>query len=201
MTVGRSTVLADKNAQHAQARPIHITVVYVPVVYGFVLSNIPGLHSRPPALPSEEDETLLVSALPEPPVNGYDLVLHVGAGRRGNLRIEKFAHKLGYDVPDVEGKLPPRVNIDMDGASRVRGTSGPGNTEDDAERFERDRMGAKVVPYGESTLRGFGKGYEEFAEELGTEIDVDKLIENLKKSGVKVSVFQKYLNADTGRLK
>ncbi|KIJ18784.1 hypothetical protein PAXINDRAFT_71146, partial [Paxillus involutus ATCC 200175] len=42
--------------------------------------------------------------------------------------------------------------------------------------------------------RGFGKGYESFPEEIYTDIDVEKLVHHLKKSGVE----QIYSSLDAG---
>lgn len=179
ITLDGEDVVAADMSKPQRPRAIHITALYVPVTYDFVLSRIPGLHSRPPVLPLAEEEPPIV-ALPEPPANGYDLVVHVGAGSTGNLKVEKLGHKLGYSIPDVDGKLPPIVDAHAPGSGK--------GTEHVAERFERDRAGISDASNGDAAVRGFGEGYEEFAEELKTDIDVDKLVEKLKEAGVDVSI-------------
>ena len=42
--------------------------------YEAVLEIVPGLHQRPPVLPAPDDPLLV---LPEPPKQGFDLVLHI----------------------------------------------------------------------------------------------------------------------------
>ncbi|TDL21721.1 peptidase C15, pyroglutamyl peptidase I-like protein [Rickenella mellea] len=86
------------------ARAIHITALQVPVTYSDVLSIVPGVHARPPILPSSTD------LFPQPPSGGYDFVLHVGVAPSGTLRIERLAHKLGYGLPDADNKMPPDLN-------------------------------------------------------------------------------------------
>jgi hypothetical protein len=64
------------------------------------------------------------------------------------------------------------------------------------ERMERARLSEYLieppVDGTEPPKRGFGKGYESFPEEIFTEIDVEKLVHHLKKSGVEVRVTYVY---------
>ncbi|KAL4251568.1 peptidase C15 family protein [Abortiporus biennis] len=123
--------------------PIQVTALQVPVTYDAVLSTIPGIHARPPSIPS------LDATAASPPADGYDFVFHVGVAGKGP-RLEKLAHKTGYDeAQDVDGKYAPIVK---DSSGRI--------------------------------TRGFAKGYENFDEILRTDIDVDGLVENLKKKGI-----------------
>lgn len=159
-------------------REIRITTLCVPVTYEDVLSIVPGLHARPPLLPPIED------AFPPPP-GGYDLVLHVGVAGRGPLRIERTGHKFGYNMKDANGCHAPIVRVAHDEASRGPSEPSP------AARVERARLGLDIkgpIDNGEPPKRGFGKGYESFAEEIYTDVDVEKLVNDLKKSGVEVSV-------------
>ena len=55
-------------------RAIHISTLQIPVSYEAVLAIVPGIHQTPPALPNPEDPDL---SLPDPPKQGFDLVLHV----------------------------------------------------------------------------------------------------------------------------
>ena len=114
------------------------------------MENVPGLHKRPPVLPSMSDPSIPV------PENGYDFIFHVGVSGRGPIRIERVGHKYGYNrtLPDTDGQLGPIV----------KPADGPG-----AE-----------------PLRGFGLGYEEFPDELSTDVDVSALVAHLQKAGVEV---------------
>lgn len=159
-------------------REIRITALNVPVTYGDVLSIVPGLHARPPLLPPLEN------AFPPPP-NGYDLVLHVGVAGRGPLRIERVGHKFGYNMKDANGCHAPVVRVAREEASRGPSEPSP------EERLERARLGYDIegpIDGAEPPKRGFGKGYESFSEEIYTDVDVEKLVHHLKKSGVEVSV-------------
>ena len=79
----------------------------------------------------------------------------------------------------------PIVRVAGDEASRRPSVPSP------AERMERARLGYEIegpIDGGEPPKRGFGKGYELFPEEIYTDVDVEKLVHHLKKSGVEVSV-------------
>ncbi|THG94447.1 hypothetical protein EW145_g8137, partial [Phellinidium pouzarii] len=177
VTVNQPEVLSDAASKKSQ-RPIHITTIEIPVTYSAVLSTVPGLHARPPTLPTSTDLALTDdSAAPLPPADGYDLVLHVGAGARGDLHVEKLGHKLGYNMPDVDGKLAPVV-------AQCRDVDDSGE-EDPAERFDHERIVDVGKGEGEEhVMRGFAEGYEAYNEELTTGIDVDELVKSLKESGV-----------------
>lgn len=182
-SASKPVVVEDQQAisEHPSSqknKPIHITVLKVPVVYESVLSIVPGLHSQPPVLPPSDNEGLPDG--PPPPAEGYDLIVHVGVAGPGSMRIEKLAHKYGYDLPDAEGKFAPEIK-------RVSGTRSVGGISV-AEYYERARLNYDLErPIGEYALRGFGKGYEPFDEELKTDIDGDKLVEYLHSVGVDVS--------------
>jgi hypothetical protein len=55
-------------------RAVHLSTLQIPSSYESVLAIVPGLHQRPPVLPEPKDPLL---ALPAPPKQGFDLVLHV----------------------------------------------------------------------------------------------------------------------------
>ncbi|KAF9241513.1 hypothetical protein BU15DRAFT_87108 [Melanogaster broomeanus] len=168
-------------------RNIHITTLEVPVTYEGVLSIVPGLHARPPILPSTEDFCSTAS----PPPGGYDLILHVGVAGRGPLRMERVGHKFGYNMKDANGCHAPIVRIKREEGGR--GSSEPS----EAERMERVRLGYDIeclIDGSEPPKRGFGKGYEPFPEEIYTDVDVEKLVHHLKQSGVE----QIYSSLDAG---
>ncbi|GBE88174.1 hypothetical protein BKA93DRAFT_799116 [Sparassis latifolia] len=153
------------------SRQMHITVLEIPTVYTSVLSILPGLHARPPVLPPSTHPEFPPAS---PPKDGYDLVFHVGVASRGSIRVEKLGHKYGYDLPDAEGKQAPVV-----AASAPKEVP----ADSDAARAERERPG-EIGGAGPTRIRGFGKGYEAFPEEIHTLIDVETLINNVKSLGV-----------------
>lgn len=170
---------------------IHITVLEVPVSYQAVLNTVPGLHARPPVLPRPNDPAF---AIPPPPANGYDFIFHIGVAGRGPLRIERIGHKNGYRMKDADGEYAPIVHLPKD---PIRDSA-----DAELERMERMLVGASLPgpsgPEGPGPAevmeippvpnRGFGKGYENFPDELSTEIDVPKLIVHLKENGIDVRV-------------
>lgn len=92
----------QKGPPKSRIRYLRISTILVPMEYEEVLEIIPGLHARPPRLPPSDSEQ--TPANPPPPKNGYDLMFHVGVTGRGALRMEKIAHKLGYNMKDRLGK-------------------------------------------------------------------------------------------------
>ena len=191
---------------HSQPRPIHITTLKVPVTYEGVLSVVPGLHARPPVLPPSAPEDCA-----RPPESNYDFVFHIGVAGRGPLRMERISHKLGYHMKDATGKLAPVVKVSSKDFSRRgdpvgpmpaggvgAGTSGSGgmhvgggNLPSAAEIIERERLGIDHVEGGDTNLRptrGFGATYETFPDEITTNIDVTRLVHDLKRSGIEVSL-------------
>lgn len=174
---GKAITLEDRTGE---SRPIHITAIEVPMAYDAVLNTVPGLHARPPVLPIDKTRMFV-----DPPASGYDLIFHVGVAGRGPLRMERLGHKLGYHMKDASGKLATIVK------SSPKDNPGP----DDrllAENIERERLGMEIVesPGGETTARptrGFGVGYDSISDELMTDIDVLRLVQDLKRSGTEVS--------------
>lgn len=170
-------VLKEEN--HSRIRPIHISALEIPVSYEAVLAVVPGLHARPPVLP--ESERLL---FPPPPPGGYDFMFHIGVAGRGPLRMERQGHKLGYHMKDADGKLASVVRSSPKDFSRRA---------DDpliAENIERERLGMDIVEaIGDTVVRptrGFGSAYENFPDEIPTELDVTRLVQDLKRSGIEV---------------
>ena len=184
-------------------QPIHITTLKVPVVYQDVLDIVPGLHARPPHLPPDAPE----DCVPPPPGN-YHFVFHIGVAGRGPLRMERLGHKLGYHMKDAKGKLAPIVRVSPKDFSRHGDPvgSGPGGEPTAlvermdgggvagltmAESMERERLGMSDIveagdPQAVRPTRGFGIGYETLPDEITSDIDVTRLVHDLKKSGVEV---------------
>jgi hypothetical protein len=162
-----------------QIRPIHISVLQIPVSYEAILDIVPGLHARPPVLPQSD------VPFPPPPEKGYDFIFHIGVAGRGPLRMEKLGHKLGYHMKDADGKLAPIVRSSPKDFSRRPDDPTP------AENLERERLGMDMVESsttgGDNSVRpnrGFGPAYENFPDELPTDIDVTRLVQDLKRSGI-----------------
>ncbi|KAG5342907.1 hypothetical protein C0989_005855 [Termitomyces sp. Mn162] len=176
-----TTLYPDPTAAgtRGRPRPIHISALEIPVIYEAVLADVPGLHSRPPILPHTVRDSF-----PPPPPSGYDFIFHIGVAGRGPLRMERQGHKLGYHMKDADGKLAPLARSTPKDFSR---------RPDDhlAENLERERLGLEMVEHiGSDTsarpTRGFGVQYESFPDELPTEIDVTRLVQDLKQSGIEV---------------
>ncbi|KAF8163750.1 hypothetical protein B0H34DRAFT_696675 [Crassisporium funariophilum] len=181
-------VQSDKTAAAGGRRAIHITTLQIPVVYESVLETVPGLHARPPILP----ESALPDTLP-PPHTSYDFMFHIGVAGRGPLRMERVGHKLGYHMKDASGKL----------ASVTRSSPKDFSRRDmhevtAAENAERERLGMDIVETGGDSIarptRGFGSAYETFSDEITTDIDVTRLVQDLRRSGVE----QIYTSMDAG---
>ena len=175
---------------------IHITALELPVTYKAVRTYVPGLHARPPVLPQPNDPSLI---MPPPPINGYDFILHTSVAGRGALRLEKVCHKFGYRMKDAEGQYAPTVQLPKEGPPT-----------EEFERLERERLllmsydgssdesgmqqvgergeGHSVSDVEHQPNRGFGQGYENYPDELYTEIDVARLIHHLKETGLDVRI-------------
>ncbi|KAF9461330.1 hypothetical protein BDZ94DRAFT_1283562 [Collybia nuda] len=188
--LSNSTTIDDQNIvsdDHSRRRPIHISALQIPVSYDAVLNIVPGLHARPPILPNSQ-----ANILPSPPESGYDFIFHIGVAGRGPLRMERQGHKLGYHMKDGDGKLASVVRSSPKDFSR--------RAEDTlvAENIERERLGMDIIETGGDSVvrptRGFGSAYENFPDEITTEVDVTRLVQDLKRSGVE----QIYTSMDAG---
>ena len=171
----------DDNARSTEsrpARPIHISALEIPVSYEAVLEVVPKLHTRPPVLPDHEG-----SFFPPPPASGYDFVFHIGVAGRGSLRMERQGHKLGYQMKDANGKLAPVAHSSPKDFMRRPDVS-------IMEHMERERLGLDMLETSGDTsirpARGFGTSYDNFPEEIMTEIDVSRLVQDLRRSGFEV---------------
>ncbi|EPT05059.1 hypothetical protein FOMPIDRAFT_1156605 [Fomitopsis schrenkii] len=162
--------------------PIHITLAQIPMTYSGVLATVPGLHARPPVLPRCPDPDL---AMPPPPEHGYDFILHVALAGRGPLRFEKLAHKHGFAMKDAGGQYAPALPKEHNMTTATEAA--------EIERMSMEMHLQGMIPSsapdeGHGTHdgpeippnRGFGKGYENFSEEIHTDIDVAKLTHFLK---------------------
>jgi len=155
-------------------RRIHITSLHVPVTYKDVLEIVPGLHARPPALPSS------VTDVRTPPSDGYDFILHVGVAPPDLMRLESRGHKLGYNKRDNDDELAPIVEDALtSGFDRTKGPS-------EAEKAEGERLKNRGKDSSsDRVVRGFGTGYEKFDDELISDLDASELVDALKAGGYK----------------
>ncbi|KAF9053099.1 hypothetical protein BJ165DRAFT_1400442 [Panaeolus papilionaceus] len=206
-----------------EPRPIHITTVCIPVVYESVLEIVPGLHARPPNIPAKlfAVEGL---PMPESLPQAFDFMFHVGVAGRGPLRMERLGHKFGYHMKDASGRYAQVVKVQSKDFSRqnaampgvappVPGSPG-GMSASGSNNWQAGSLhgglaqnpnfgegGSGGVGFGESSgdifarpTRGFGLPYEAFPEEITTDVDVTRLVYDLKQNGVE----QIYTSMDAG---
>jgi len=193
-TILQTNVPADATITGDRRRPIHISTLQIPVIYEAVLETVPGLHARPPILP----DSMPPDCLP-PPKTSYDFMFHIGVAGRGPLRLERVGHKLGYHMKDATGKLAALVRSTPKDFSRRDHTDALSFAAENAERerLGMDPMETQLSVGGDSIIRatrGFGPAYETFPDEITTDIDVSKLVQELRRSGIE----QIYTSMDAG---
>jgi pyroglutamyl-peptidase len=162
---------------------IHISALQIPSTYDAAFDCVPALHARPPVIPPSNPKVA------PPPANGYDFILHVGIAGRGPFRIERLAHKLGYRMKDSSNQYAPIIEF-LPEVNPLEPSQ--------AEILNQMRISsanlAIMGPVGpvdttiDHHVRGFGKGYELFAEDLHTMIDVEHLVYAMKEQGVEVCI-------------
>ena len=186
-TILHTDIPSDATIVGDRQRPIHISTLQIPVIYEAILDIVPGLHARPPILP----ESMPSDTLP-PPKTSYDFMFHIGVAGRGPLRLERVGHKLGYHMKDATGKLAALVRSTPKDFSRRDNTNSLSFAAENAERerLGMDPMETQTFVGGDSIVRatrGFGSAYETFSDDITTDIDVSKLVQELRRSGVEVS--------------
>ena len=176
-----------------QPRHIHLSSLQLPPTYDAVLDYVAGLHARPPLIPPTNPPTTVVAP---PPESGYDLIFHIGLAGRGPFRIERLAHKTGYRMKDSFNQHAPIVDFLPESNNN---TVEPSQVEIlDQMRVSSASM-AIVGPQSpidtsiDQPVRGFGKGYESFGEDLHTIIDVEHLVLGMKEQDVEVGLFSSFL--------
>lgn len=124
-------------------RNIHIQSLNLPVVYANTLEVVPRIHGQRPASPyakTQVDEKGPSDGAQgdgqhsypsgygprlQHPAGGYDLVIHVGVGLNGGVRIEKQAHKEGYKKLDAfVREAPPSDHPPSEGGGFGKGYEG-----------------------------------------------------------------------------
>jgi hypothetical protein len=174
-------------------RHIHLSCLQLPATYDAVLDYVAGLHARPPIIPPTNPPT---TVMVPPPEHGYDLIFHIGLAGRGPFRLERLAHKTGYRLKDSFNQYAPIVDFLPE-----PNTAEPSQVEIlDQMRVSSASM-AIVGPQSpidttiDQPIRGFGKGYESFGEDLHTTIDVEHLVVGMKEQGVDVGTFSSPLSS------
>lgn len=144
------------------------------------------MHLRPPVLPEQVRDEFL-----KPPPNGYDLMFHIGLAGRGPLRLERCGHKLGYNMKDAKSRYAPLVIPQPKDFSR-RGPDGRPVAL--IERAERERLAnselSTNVPGDSSAKQNHGFGgpsYDNFTDELNTDLDVSRIIQDTRQLGIEAS--------------
>ncbi|KAK0241913.1 peptidase C15 pyroglutamyl peptidase I-like protein [Armillaria nabsnona] len=164
---------------------IRISTLEIPVEYETIMKIVPGLHARPPVLPEQAQGNPL---FPAPPERGYDFIFHIGAAGRGPLRMEKLAHKTGYHMKDASGNYAPTSNTkkseEVNGAAAAAGVV---VVPEGQPRLPSSEIPPETAPLDSFTSRvhrGYGHGYERFTDELLTDIDVTRLVQDMKLAGI-----------------
>jgi pyroglutamyl-peptidase len=164
---------------------VHISSLQIPPTYDAVLDFVPRIHARPPIVPP-------TAKIAPPPEHGYDFVFHIGLAGRGPFRIERLAHKAGYRLKDSLNQHAPVIEF-LPEPTALEPSQG--------EMLERMRANMAIMgptsPIDTAVdhpVRGFGKGYELYGEDLQTMIDVERLVYALKEQEVEVTVFSSFAN-------
>lgn len=129
---------ASCSSEQGSAR---IQCLQLPVHYGSILDVVPRIHGRTPGGEEEgrfwrdpgldaefggkQDHSYPDGYPVDHPESGWDVVLHVGVGRSGPLRVETLAHKIGYTKPDATGTLAPLIHALSTPTELVRGFGTP----------------------------------------------------------------------------
>ncbi|KAM0746524.1 peptidase C15, pyroglutamyl peptidase I-like protein [Meredithblackwellia eburnea MCA 4105] len=107
--------------------PIHIKAVNLPVTYKAVLDALEDIYS--------------------PTSERYDLILHVGVGLPGGLKLEQRARRWGYNNNDAKGELAPMGKEGLRGYPGEKwdglASSGP-----DGEEIRTVVQADKVIEFG-----------------------------------------------------
>jgi pyrrolidone-carboxylate peptidase len=178
-------VVHDHASPPINSRPIHITSLYVPVSYQAVLDVVPGLHAHPPVIPPPRPEDNMIF-VPPPTDRQYDFILHVGVAGRGPLRIERQAHRSGYQMKDNDGNYASLTS------TKDFRRHGPPEGIKLIQDYTHDVGIDSIGP----PQRGFGDGYDG-PEEMMTQIDATTLVQDLKISGIE-DMQDVYTSMDAG---
>ncbi|KAK0195289.1 peptidase C15 pyroglutamyl peptidase I-like protein [Armillaria mellea] len=171
---GPAPAILNEETKRLPPAEIRISTLEIPVEYETIMKIVPGLHARPPVLPEQAQGNPL---FPVPPERGYDFIFHIGVAGRGPLRMEKLAHKTGYHMKDASGNYAPTSNTKKS-EERLR---------KDNPRLPSNEIAPEAALLDNFTSRvhrGYGHSYERFTEELLTDIDVTRLVQDMKLAGI-----------------
>lgn len=179
-------------------KKVYIQTIQTSVAYSHLLDLIPRIHGSKPSSPEAkifyDTESVRFdpktglgpqgngSPFPEgyrdiiiPKKGFFDHVIHIGVGYPDLVQIETGGHKRGYQMLDVKKEKAP-IATDQTSTYRREPKLTP------AEERERENMQSETTNgHSSDPIRGFGKGYEQFPDEMFTQNDVPALIEWLQK--------------------
>ncbi|CAO1618905.1 unnamed protein product [Jaminaea pallidilutea] len=182
-------------------RKIRVQSINLPVLYHSTLDTIPRLHGLKPSSPHARADTDprgpqdgaqgRGSSYPEGwqvdhPVNGFDLIIHVGVGAPGGIKLEQQAHKTGYHLRDAFGLAPPAATMQGPIARVAWTVKRPimligkmiGAALSLVVSAKWMRKLQNLVAQG-----GFGRGYEPCSQLPRTDLDVYALVQHLRANG------------------
>jgi hypothetical protein len=143
-----------------------VSTSLLPVSYAAALELVPGLHSELPKIERPQLDLHSATATPtlEQPQTRYDLIIHVGVGSPGQIRLEQRPRRYGYEQADVEGELAP-VEADVGAERKGRRRRGFVGREWDGagDDLRTGVCGEKVVRY----LKAKGVECVELSEDGG----------------------------------
>lgn len=119
-------LVGDRGVQcAAENKTVQVDIAYIPVEYAYIQDALPYYHgnkTQKRELKITSAETSIGARDDFDQQKRYDLILHVGQGRPGGIRLETIAHQAGYRLEDVESKfasmLDDGVRADDEDASR-----------------------------------------------------------------------------------
>ncbi|RXW24843.1 hypothetical protein EST38_g1008 [Candolleomyces aberdarensis] len=189
---------------------IHITAIQIPVIYESVLETVPSLHFKPPQLPADVLEG--TPGPPEQGYDFIFHVGVAGRGAlRMEIIGHKYGYNMKDSSGQYCAVVPPpSASKNPINNNRGPGSGGPPGVIQPPYTggfvhgsgfgsmgmgYNNERLGYNPavhdpqpgLPGSDNTvrpMRGFGTAYETFPDEMATDIDVTRLVQDLKASGV-----------------
>lgn len=113
-------VLSKTGARSVDGEQIEIHASYMPAEYEYAAKALAYYHGNATEkLPIPEDvrQDVDIAAKDEfCPGRHYDLIIHIGQGRVGGIKLETIGHQLGYRLLDAADSLAPIVDETSGGA-------------------------------------------------------------------------------------
>ncbi|KIY74299.1 peptidase C15, pyroglutamyl peptidase I-like protein [Cylindrobasidium torrendii FP15055 ss-10] len=183
--------ILNQEPKRPPPQEIRISCLQIPVEYEAIQQIVPGLHARPPMLPEHVKNDI---NFPQPPDRGYDLIFHIGTAGRGPLRMEKCAHKTGYHMKDALGKYAPICQTGKKVADEQNGAAAAVGLIPEPHPPAHNQLVPSPIPHTDHPPveapparinRGFNGGaYDRLEEELQSDIDVVRLVGDMKQGGI-----------------